>query len=222
MIITSAGIATVYSRSVAASDSSRAQAATDAQASSEDTTAAQTSGYRLDPSQVRSLPAGTPISALTDPELRDMLATAWLTMQRGAELPADAADNAPQNTYAQVKVGNKVVATLYNGGISEMSNATAAAVSELVDPPGLSGPNLAQWRADNYARLLGGTVEKAPTAITQSQWTPRPSTSSSYSRDQLDAAFAAMVAEGQRTAAQNMASYQQPASPQSRQADLTA
>ena len=88
-----------------------------------------------------------------------------------------------------------------------MTNAAAAKIGKLEDPPGLSGPDLAQWRADNYAKLLGGTVEKASTAITQSQWTPRQSNSATYSRDQLDAAFQAMLAEGQKAAAQLQSSY---------------
>ncbi|SFI48590.1 hypothetical protein SAMN04487925_10316 [Bradyrhizobium sp. cf659] len=73
--------------------------------------------------------------------------------------------------------------------------------------PGLSGRDLAQWRADSYAELLGGTVEKAPTAITQSAWTPRDSSPSTYSREQLDAAFQAMLAEGQKATAQRQSSY---------------
>jgi len=100
-----------------------------------------------------------------------------------------------------------VVATLYNGGSSVMTNAAAAKVGKLEDPPGLSGPDLAQWRADSYAERLGGTVEKAPTAITQSQWTPRESSPTTYSREQLDAAFQAMLAEGQKASAQQQSSY---------------
>lgn len=106
-----------------------------------------------------------------------------------------------------MKVDGKVVATLYNGGSSTMTNAAAAKIGKLEDPPGLSGPDLAQWRADNYAKLLGGTVEKASTAITQSQWTPRQSNSATYSRDQLDAAFQAMLAEGPKAAVQLQSSY---------------
>ncbi len=88
-----------------------------------------------------------------------------------------------------------------------MTNAAAAKIGKLEDPPGLSGPDLAQWQADNYAKLLGGTVEKASTAITQSQWTPRQSNSATYSRDQLDAAFQAMLAEGPKAAVQLQSSY---------------
>jgi len=183
--------------------------------------ASATSAYRIDVSQLKPL-AATPVSAADNPELRDMMASNWLGMQNVPDPATVVPDNAPQNTYATVKVNGKVVATLYNGGVSMMTNDAAAAVGELQDPPGLSGPNLAQWRADNYARLLGGTVEKASTAITQSQWTPRQTPSTDYSRAQLDAAFQALLAEGQRATAQSASSYQPPQSSQGRQTDLSA
>jgi len=116
-----------------------------------------------------------------------------------------------QARFDVVDVDDKVVATLYNGGSATMTNDAGAKVGHRQDPPGLGGPNLAQWRADSYAKLLGGTVEKAPTAITQSQWTPHESSSTTYSRAQLDAAFQAMIAEGQKAAAQRQSSY--PTSP---------
>lgn len=172
-----------------------------------DATDAATSGFRIDVSQVKPLTGAKPISVADHPDLRDLMATNWL-MTHGADASQSAvSDDAPENTYAQVKVGGKVVATLYNGGSSTMTNAAAATIGELEDPPGLEGPDLAQWRADQYAARLGGTVEKVPTAITQSQWTPRESRSTTYSREQLDAAFQAMLAEGQKAAAQLQSSY---------------
>lgn len=158
-------------------------------------------------SELKPLQGAKPISVADNPVLRDLMATNWL-MTRGANASQPAvSDDAPGNTYAQVKVDGNVVATLYNGGSSTMTNAAAAEIGKLDDPPGLSGPGLAQWRADTYAELLGGTVEKAPTAITQSQWAPRESSPAIYSRDQLDAAFQAMLAEGQKVAAQLQSSY---------------
>ncbi len=148
--------------------------------------------------------------SITDlPELRDQMATHWLNMQAAeARMATEVPDNAPQNTYATVKVNGKVVATLYNGGCSVMTNAAAAAVGDLQDPPGLNGgPDLAQARAERIAKALGGTIEKAPTAITQSQWTPRPDISTNYSRTQLDDAWQAMMAENQRATAQRSAGY---------------
>ncbi len=168
---------------------------------------AATGGFRIDVSQVKPLSGAKPISAAADPFLHDLMATNWLMTHDARSTQSDVPDNAPQNVYAQVKVDGKVVATLYNAGSSAMTNQAAAKIGKLEDPPGLSGPDLAQWRADNYAALLGGTVEKAPTAITQSQWAPRESRSTTYSREQLDAAFQAMLAEGQRVMAQQQARY---------------
>ena len=161
--------------------------------------------------------SGLKFTSIADhPELRDRMATSWLNTQAAeARMATEVPDNAPQNIYATVKVNGKVVATLYNGGSSVMTNAAAGAVGDLQDPPGLNGgPDLAQSRAERIAKALGGTIEKAPTAITQSKWTPRPNISTNYSRMQLDDAWQAMMAEGQRAAAQRQAGYstaQQPA-----------
>jgi hypothetical protein len=158
-------------------------------------------------SDLKPLQGAKPMSAADNPVLRDLLATNWLTMHDTGASQSVTPDNAPENTYAQVKVNGKVVATLYNSGASAMTNDAAAGVGKLEDPPGLGGPDLAQWRADQYAARLGGTVEKASTAITQSQWTPREGKSTTYSREQLDAAFQAMLAEGQKATAQRQSSY---------------
>jgi len=170
-------------------------------------TDAEASRFRVDVSKVKSLQGAKVVSAADNPVLRDLMATNWLIAQ-GANAPQSVvADNAPENIYARVKVDGKVVATLYNGGTSAMTNQAAAKVAKLEDPPGLSGPDLAQWRADSYAELLGGTVEKAPTAIAQSQWTPRESSPTTFSREQLDAAFQAMLAQGQKATAQQQSAY---------------
>jgi hypothetical protein len=152
------------------------------------------------------------ISIRDIPELRDRMAAGWLEMQAANSTAAtDVPDNAPQNIYATVKVNGTVVATLYNGGSSAMTNAAAGAVGDLQDPPGLSGgPDLAQWRAEHIAKAVGGTVEKASTAITQSAWKPRQTTSTDYTRAQLDAAFEAMMAERQTAITQRSVGYSTP------------
>ncbi|MGY4510971.1 hypothetical protein [Bradyrhizobium sp. USDA 3650] len=172
-----------------------------------DATDAATDRFRIDVSQVKPLTGAKSISAADNPHLRDLMATNWLMTHDTSATQSVLSDDAPENAYAQVKVDGKMVATLYNGGSSTMTNEAAAKIGKLDDPPDLNGPDLAQWRADRYAERLGGTVEKASTAITQSQWTPRESGSATYSRDQLDAAFQAMLAEGQKAAAQLQSSY---------------
>ncbi len=137
------------------------------------------------------------------------MAASWLRKQAAdANVVTDVPDNAPQNIYATVKVNGKVVATLYNGGSSAMTNDAAAKVADLQDPPGLSGgPDLARWRAEHIAKAVGGTVEKASTAITQSAWKPRQTTSTDYTRAQLDAAFEAMMAERQQAISPRSVGY---------------
>jgi capsid protein len=167
--------------------------------------------------------SGLKVTSVADhPELRDRMATMWLNMQATrSRLATEVPDNAPQNIYATVKVNGKVVATLYNGGSSAMTNAAAGAVGDLQDPPGLNGgPDLAQSRAERIAKALGGTIEKAPTAITQSEWKPRPDVSRDYTRSQLDQAFQAMMAEGQRAAAQRLAGYSTTPQPAGSYADF--
>jgi hypothetical protein len=176
----------------------------------------------LSVSQLKPLQGAKFISAADDPVLHDLMASNWLRTHDAAATQSFVSDDAPQNTYARVKVDGKVVATLYNGGSATMTNDAGAKVANLQDPPGLGGPNLAQWRADNYARLLGGTVEKAPTAITQSQWTPHESTSTTYSRAQLDAAFQAMIVEGAKASAQRQSSYPTSSAQAGASADFSA
>jgi len=88
--------------------------------------------------------------------------------------PIGPPDNVPENQYAQVLVNGEVVATLYNTGGAELTNDAFAKIGTLEDPEGLEGPELAQWRAGQYAAILGGTIRKASTALTQQQWDARP------------------------------------------------
>src|SRR5882762_1439129 len=193
MISGMSNVASSYLRPASPFTSNPTLTPADAQSDASAPTDAGTSSPRINVSQLKPMQGAKFISAADDPVLHDLMATNWLTTHGAGATQSFVSDDAPQNTYAQVKVDGKVVATLYNGGSSTMTNEAAAKVGDLQDPPGLSGPDLAQWRANSYAKLLGGTVEKAPTAITQSQWTPHESSSTTYSRDQLDAAFQAMV-----------------------------
>jgi hypothetical protein len=83
-------------------------------------------------------------------------------------IPNDPPDAAPDNLYAQVKVGDRVMAKIYNGGTVEMLDDAQA--PELAQQG--TGPQLAQARADQIAQALNGTIVKADTAQTQDQWVP--------------------------------------------------
>ena len=157
----------------------------------------------IDPSVLKIIP----IKDL--PELRDLMAENWLRVKTfNSAAATDVPDNAPQNTYATVNVNGKVVATLYNGGSVAMTNQAAAMAGDLQDPAAPNGgPDLAQWRAERIAKAVGGTVDKASTAIAQSAWKPRETVSSNYTREQLDAAFDAMMAEQQKGIESTAAGY---------------
>jgi len=83
--------------------------------------------------------------------------------------PVGPADNAAENLYAEVRANGKVVARLYNSGVAELLNGPIANLTRSG-----SGPQLAQDRAEQIAKDLGGTIVKAPTAQTQEAWKARP------------------------------------------------
>jgi hypothetical protein len=153
-----------------------------------------------------------------DQSIRDRLATAWLNAKAAAaRFAADVPDNAPQNIYATIKVGGQVVATLYNSGCSATSGAAWAKIEAAnagpAQEPNLVGPDLAKWRAEAYAKATGGTIEMADTAKAQSEWTPRIAPPApTYTREQLDQAFAAMQADWRSLYAERRAPHGQTAS----------
>lgn len=114
------------------------------------------------------------------------------------------ADNDPSYLYATVKVDGKVVAKIYNGGITETSNAThikISGLSSMGDNETLTGPALAEKRAKEIAQKLGGKVEKASTAMTQTQWDNREKPTWVYDTAAMETARKerdARIAEGQK------------------------
>jgi len=111
-------------------------------------------------------------------------------------IPTGKPDNHTDNIYATVKVNGQVVATLYNSGCAETSNATYGDVRNLPsmgEGETLTGPELAQKRAEEIARKMGGTVEKAATALKPGQWAPAKA-EWTYDYEAMAAAQAAMDA----------------------------
>ena len=133
--------------------------------------------------QAIDLSTVTPVTAkLTPVQLSDEQREEFTAMfKRLKELeftrPVPGQNHPSQQVYAQVKVKGQVVATLYNSGALQCSNAMAAKLQSLssVSGGGLgSGPETAKRRAEEIARLLGGQIEPAQTAITQQQWERLP------------------------------------------------
>ena len=90
------------------------------------------------------------ISVKDNPELRDRMAEVRLRMQAARSAAAtEVPDNAPQNTYATVKVNGKIVATLYDGGSVAMTNQAAAMVGDL------AGPSRSERRSRSGAMARG-------------------------------------------------------------------
>jgi hypothetical protein len=74
---------------------------------------------------------------------------------------------APDALYAEIKVNGKTVAKVFNSGSTETPNSLAGRI-DLTDDG--QGPSLAQIRAEEIAKALGGKIVKADTAQTQSEW----------------------------------------------------
>lgn len=101
--------------------------------------------------------------------------------------PADLSNNPAYKDYARVTVNGKVVATLDNNGFATMSNAVAAKVAASLPGSvnGQSGPLLAQARAETIAAMLGGKIEPASTAISQSAWAIIPTPKATVDREAM-------------------------------------
>ncbi len=125
----------------------------------------------------------SPLNAFKIPEgsirkLSDEEASAFRTqtqdMLKAAHTRPVDYENYPANQpYATVEVNGKTVATLYNSGSAETSNAAYAQYGSKMPNDG-QGPVLAQKRAEYLAKMLGGKVVKAGSALTQTQYSQLP------------------------------------------------
>lgn len=157
------------------------------------------SGHRIDVGLLKRLYPSAVTKA--SPEQIARLDEAWKNQFR---VPVGPADNDPGNVYATVRVNGQVVATLYNSGGAMTSNANGAQLSALPsmgEGETSTGPVLARKRAEEIAKALGGTIEKASTAQTQAQWQQRPAMQWTYD---YAAMSEAMAARNARVAASEM------------------
>lgn len=141
---------------------------------------AATGGYRIDSLQIKRFTdlaiKAKPISETDEATFQEFIQSSEEVLKGLYARAPDLSRNPAYQDYATVKVNGKVVATIDNNGALTTSNALSARLGD--DLPqsvnGKAGPVLAQARADYVARLVGGAVEKAPTALSQSYWETIP------------------------------------------------
>lgn len=113
------------------------------------------------------------VRKLSDAEAAEFNARMREMLTQQYTRPVDYANYPANQAYATVEVNGKVVATVYNGGSMEASNATYAQYGSRMPNDG-QGPQLAQQRAEYLAKMMGGKVVKAGTAITQTAYSQLP------------------------------------------------
>lgn len=133
--------------------------------------------YPIDLSKIKKLdiPASA-IRKLSDEEIAQFQKITEMRYSKPANLD-ELKNHVSQKTYAEVKVNGQTVAKLYNSGASETSNATYARVKSLPsmgENEKSTGPELAQKRAEEIAKALGGTIVKSSTGVTQAQYLATP------------------------------------------------
>src|SRR5258708_6351833 len=106
MISGMSGVASSYLRPASTSTSNPILTPADALTDASATTDSETSAPGINVSQLKPLQGAKFISAADDPVLHDLMATNWLTTHGATQ--SYVSDDAPQNTYAQVKVDGKV------------------------------------------------------------------------------------------------------------------
>lgn len=123
------------------------------------------------------------------------------------------ASHPSQKIYAEVKVGDKTIATVYNNGTSMTSNAFGAKINDIITEldSKLSGPEGAQERAEAIAKAFGGEIVMADTAQTQTEYLATPPFIPKYEIDyeamerDMQVAFGRMATPQTRTDTQTIA-----------------
>lgn len=140
--------------------------------------------YRLDVASVKPLSAtlkAVPLAEAPEDLFQMVMAAKQNMLQLQYSQAPDTANNPTYAPYATVVVNGKVVAKIDNHGFVETTNEMHESCADAIkaadaDSSVLSGPELAQARARRIAEALHGTINKAPTAMTQRAFdaTPQP------------------------------------------------
>lgn len=131
-----------------------------------------TFGGRLDIGKLGPVSLGNARPIQTEGAERKVFEAEMKSVLEGAYTMPDGP--ASHGDYAQVIVGDKVVATLGNDGSAAMSNALGARFGSTLAMDG-DGPELARRRAEQIATATGGKVVKTAAAMSQADWVSRPS-----------------------------------------------
>lgn len=121
---------------------------------------------RLEPTQLKKL------DELPDNTFRQIVESNLNFLQSRYQKIENYQGNPVNDTYAEVVVGGKVVATIDNNGYLSTSNGFGTqhqlAAAAGLNPSGVAkGPELAQARAEMIAQLSGGYIRKHENAMDQ-------------------------------------------------------
>ena len=140
--------------------------------------------YQVDLASVTPITASlkaVPLAEAPDDLFQMMMTAKQDMLEQRYSTPPDTSKNPAYAPYATVTVNGKVVAKIDNHGFVETSNAMGGQCADAIKTAddrsgGASGPLLAQARAEEIAKALGGKVNKASTAMTQHAFeaTPQP------------------------------------------------
>lgn len=90
----------------------------------------------------------------------------------------DTSSDPRYQTYATIEHNGKTIAHIDNNGFIQSSNTIGAQIQQELNKNntenGLSGPALAQHRAEHIADLLGGKLVKSSTSLTQNEFNALP------------------------------------------------
>lgn len=122
------------------------------------------------------------------------------------EMP-DLSDYPAIQPYASIIVDGKVVATVDNqGGVSTDGPLGDKLREIMVDNVnGTNGPDLAQARAEQIARLIGGDIVKSDTAMTQADFNALPP----FEAPRPTVNYTAMIADSRYTGLQELEQMRQ-------------
>lgn len=120
----------------------------------------------------------SPIWEWSEAEYQEFMETQRASMEREKRAlemehsqPPDTSNDPRLKTYATVVVGGRTVATVDNQGVVSTDNdALAKRIQKILEDQVDSGPNAAKAVAEQIAKLVGGKVDTADTAMTQADF----------------------------------------------------